>query len=143
MSDSNNSPKSSKSSFRVLCIGYDEMLSYTHRIILERDGFEVILALRFTDALTACAENNFGVAILGHVTPFSEKKELLSKVKEGSQALVILISNGDEQLLEPVDFVLESLIPPNSLLHTVRRAAQQHLLNQASEQYRDSTLPQF
>ncbi len=122
----------SKSVFRVLCIGYDDMLAYTQKLILERYGFEVILALRPTDAVNACSGNNFKVAIIGNTIPHSEKEELLSKIKAGSQALVISVSNPDEQSL-PADYLLEAVVPPISLLHTVRRAVQQQLLNEHQE----------
>ncbi|HWR16086.1 MAG TPA: hypothetical protein VN577_14760 [Terriglobales bacterium] len=52
--------------FRILSISYDSTLLRIRERLLEREGYEVVSAEGFVNALKCCQEGHYDVAVLGH-----------------------------------------------------------------------------
>jgi DNA-binding NtrC family response regulator len=66
----------------VLCIGADDALMATRRLLLEKAGHRVLLATSSRQVSRHCAEYSIQVAVIGHAVPAFEKRlafDLLQK----------------------------------------------------------------
>ena len=68
----------------VLCTGADRSLIATRKLILERAGHTVVAAAAEAELIAACEAHSFDVAVIGQTTGASEKRRILSVVREHS-----------------------------------------------------------
>lgn len=85
--------------FRVLSISYDHTLLHVREELLKREGYEVVSAEGFVNALKRCHEGNYDLVAMGHSIPFSDKRALLEAITRDCPVPVIsLIREGDPDL---------------------------------------------
>jgi len=106
----------------ILSISYDEPLLYTREWILKAQGFQVVSACDFTEALQRCQTDQFDLAIMGHSIPRPEKLVLIQEFKKKRYAPVLsLVKHGDSPLPE-ADYWVEAFEGPEVLVRAVKTA---------------------
>ena len=113
---------------RILSVSYDELLLQTRHALLEREGYEVVSALRFADSLEYCKRNDFDLFILGHSIPPSDKQQLMGTFRHGSPAPIISLCRLDESRVQGADYYCEA--DPSELLKVVAIALRAHRYQQ-------------
>ena len=101
----------------VLCIGSDQNLMNTRKLILEREGHRVVLAMSATEVSRALERRTIDVAVLGQNLPATLKQELFDLVRAECPAAKVLELHGphhrgildeaDDWLIVPADIPLE------------------------------------
>lgn len=105
---------------RILSVSYDEPLLRTRHMLLEREGYEVVSSLGFTESLQNCKSADFDLFLLGHSIPRSDKQELVSTFRQHCPGPIIsLRRNAGEELVDGADYHIEP--DPEPLLKLVRR----------------------
>jgi DNA-binding response OmpR family regulator len=74
---------------RILSVSYDEVLLQTRRMLLQREGYEVISTLGFTESLRQCREGGFDLFVLGHSIPHADKQELMKGFRQSCKGPII------------------------------------------------------
>jgi len=106
----------------ILSISYDEPLLYTREWILKEQGFQVVSACGFPEALKRCQTDCFDLAIMGHSIPRSDKLTLIREFKKKRYAPVLsLVKHGDSPLPE-ADYWVEAFEGPEVLVRAVKTA---------------------
>jgi len=110
-------------SFRILSISYDAMLLQTRQHLLEKEGFSVVSAEGFAEALERCGAGRFDLVVMGHSIPHKDKEALLRVVNEQCPVPVIALLRGGEP---PLSGAAESVDPmdPRRFVEVVHRVAQ-------------------
>jgi len=67
---------------RVLSVSYDESLLVTRQELLQRAGYDVVSSLTVDEATRACMADTFGLFILGHSIPVSDKHALIQTFRK-------------------------------------------------------------
>ena len=95
----------------VLCTGVDLSLAHTRRLILERAGHTVVLALDEPTLLAACERNKFDVAVVGQTVSAKIKRRIARQVRENcpNAKLLELYNLSTGKVLEDADAWLEVL----------------------------------
>ncbi|HVL00018.1 MAG TPA: response regulator transcription factor [Dongiaceae bacterium] len=83
---------------RILSVEDDENLQFVVSQYLEEDGYEVLLANNFASALSVIAAEPVNVVLLDLVLPDGDGLNLISKLKAGSNAAIIVLSGKDNTL---------------------------------------------
>ena len=84
---------------QILSVSYDEALLRTRELLLRREGYGVISALGFAEAVEQCQNGSFDLFILGHSIPNRDKRELVSRFRARSNAPVLgLRRHGEDPL---------------------------------------------
>jgi DNA-binding response OmpR family regulator len=105
---------------RILSVSYDELLLHTRHLLLERDGYDVVSSIGFTESLEHCKRGGFDLFILGHSIPHSDKQELVETFRRVSKAPIIsLRRSAGEQLVPGADYHIEP--DPEPLLNLASR----------------------
>jgi CheY-like chemotaxis protein len=110
---------------RILSISYDKVLLLTRHALLEREGFEVLSAHGFAEAMEACrGHHDFDVVIMGHSIPEKDKTALVGVLRTKCAApLVSLFKPGDPAMPE-ADYSVDAHKGPKALLEAARKASQ-------------------
>ncbi len=66
---------------RILSISYDPTLLATRRLLLEREGYEVVSAEGFAEALEA-SDGRFHLIIMGHSIPQKDKRAIVAELRK-------------------------------------------------------------
>ena len=105
---------------RILSISYDVPLLHTREMLLESEGFKVISAVGFDQAVVEVERGRYDLAIIGHSIPLTEKKTLAKKIKGcvPSVRILSLRRHGDKPLPE-ADYSIEAAEGPSALVATV------------------------
>lgn len=85
---------------QILSVSYDAALLQTRQTLLELQGYSVVSAEGFTDALKLCGESSYDLVIVGHSIPHNDKKALLQAVRKGCEAPVLALLRANESPLE-------------------------------------------
>ena len=104
---------------RILSISYDEVLLKTRALMLSRQGFEVESALRFADAIRACAQGGFDLVIIGHSIPPEHKAAIVLQLKRVCETPILALRRPNEPLVENAEYNLDSG-DPNQFLRYVK-----------------------
>ena len=84
---------------RILSVSYDEPLLKTRHFMLEQNGYQVISALGFTDALKHCTgDGALDLFVLGHSIPLHDKQALVQAFRRTCQAPVLALKRPGEDL---------------------------------------------
>jgi DNA-binding NtrC family response regulator len=67
---------------RILCISANGPILQTRKLLLERNGYEVVPALNFREVEEACHASHFDLALIGQDIEAKIKKALGFKIKE-------------------------------------------------------------
>jgi DNA-binding response OmpR family regulator len=103
-------PRSSKSK-RILSISYDPHLIRTRQVLLEQAGFEVTSVSDMGQARKACttSDSRFDLVILGHSVPPEDKKGIIDRIKENSDAPILALLRPNELPVEGATASVESM----------------------------------
>lgn len=105
---------------RILSVSYDELLLHTRHLLLERDGYDVVSSIGFTQSLEHCKQGGFDLFILGHSIPHSDKQHLVETFRRVCPAPIIsLRRNSGEELVRGADYHIEP--DPEALLNLTSR----------------------
>ncbi len=108
---------------RILSISYDEMLLKTRGLLLEREGFSVISAWGFIEALELCGkEHTFDLVVMGHSMPHKDKTSLVKTIRKHCKAPVISLQKHHEPPLAEAEFTVDSAEGPLVFLNAVKAA---------------------
>ena len=102
--------RSSKSK-RILSISHDPYLLRTRHVLLEQAGFEVVSADEIGPAVEACQTSNsrFDLVILGHSIPYEEKRNIISRIKQNSDAPILALLRPNESPVAEAAASVESM----------------------------------
>jgi hypothetical protein len=67
---------------KILCISATEPIMQTRKLLLERNGYEVLPALNFKEVEEACKARKFDLALVGHDIEAKIKRALGIKIRE-------------------------------------------------------------
>lgn len=67
---------------RILCISTTEAILQTRKLLLQRNGYEVISARNFKEVEDACRQRNFDLALVGHDMEPKIKKAVGLKIRQ-------------------------------------------------------------
>jgi DNA-binding NtrC family response regulator len=97
----------------VLCVGSDEVLMTTRKLILERAGHRVVLGISETDIRQAAGQHPFDVAVLGQNLENEKKRTVFTFLRANYPNVKILelhvlhsrptLESADDWLIVPVD----------------------------------------
>jgi CheY-like chemotaxis protein len=98
------------------------MLLKTRQHLLEKEGFSVVSAEGFTEALERCHAGQFDMVVMGHSIPHKDKEALFRVVREKCPVPVIALLRGGEP---PLSGAAESVDPmdPRRFIEVVHRVA--------------------
>ncbi len=86
---------------------------------LEQQGYEAVSALGFTNGIAQCKQAGFGLFILGHSLPYSDKRKIVATFRNHSDAPIISLRGySGQRRVEGVDIEIET--DPEQLLRLVR-----------------------
>jgi DNA-binding response OmpR family regulator len=85
---------------RILSISYDGALLSTRQTLLELQGYAVVSAEGFTNALRQCKNGSFDLVIIGHSIPHNDKEALIAEVRQSCGAPVLALLRSNEEPLE-------------------------------------------
>ena len=74
---------------RILSISYDATLLATRRLLLEREGYEVVSAEGFAAAIEVC-DNHFDLIIMGHSIPQKDKRAIVAELRKHGCVVPVL-----------------------------------------------------
>jgi len=95
-------------------------------MLLEAEGFVVIPAHSFGEAVRACERAGaFDLIIIGHSIPRTEKEKFFPEFKKKCSGPVLSIRKHGESPLPGVDYSMDSHDGPQVLIETVKRATKQ------------------
>jgi CheY-like chemotaxis protein len=66
--------------FRILSVSYDRNLLATRQLLLEQQGYSVVSAEGFIQALERCQQGSYDLVVIGHSIPVSDKQGLLDAI---------------------------------------------------------------
>src|SRR3954468_14783771 len=106
---------------RILSVSYDPMLLKTRQHLLEKEGYVVISAEGFAEALERCHDGSYDLVVMGHSIPHKDKEALFKIVTQDCAVPVIALLRGGESSLEGA---AESVDPmdPRRFIEVVHRA---------------------
>ena len=87
----------------ILSVSYDESLLRTREMLLQREGYLVISALGFSDAVEQCKNAEFDLFVLGHSIPGNDKRELIRTFRARCDAPVLALHRHGENVPEEAD----------------------------------------
>jgi CheY-like chemotaxis protein len=97
----------------VLCVGTDELLMETRRLILEQAGHTVVPATNEPEVIHACTNNGIQVAVLGQMVEPEAKRRVFAAVRQHCPSAKVLslylrgsgreLPDADNWLEVPVD----------------------------------------
>ncbi|HET7442791.1 MAG TPA: hypothetical protein VFJ47_15930, partial [Terriglobales bacterium] len=92
----------------ILSVSHDQTLLRARHLMLEREGYEVVSVVSFHAALELCKRGAFGVIVLGHSMPHSEKLQLVKAFRQTCLGSIIALRrNPGEQLVSEADYHIE------------------------------------
>ncbi|HKT23656.1 MAG TPA: hypothetical protein VJR04_03575 [Terriglobales bacterium] len=74
----------------ILCVGKDDALMQTRRVILERAGHVISQACDLRQVIAACESDSFQIAVLGQSLPAAEKLRITSTVLRYCRGIKVL-----------------------------------------------------
>ncbi len=84
---------------RILSISYDQTLLATRRLLLEREGYEVVSAEGFAEAIEA-SDHHFDLIIMGHSIPQKDKRAIIAELrKHGCTSPVVSLLRFGERII--------------------------------------------
>lgn len=96
----------------ILSVSYDQALLATRKMLLEQQGYDVISALGFTEAVEQCQKSHFDLFIMGHSIPDKDKLHLIKTFKKHCPAPIVSLERfGEKQV--PCDFYASPYDPAN------------------------------
>jgi CheY-like chemotaxis protein len=110
----------------VLCVGSDETLMETRRLILEQAGHTVIQAATEPEVIRACSNTAIRVAVLGQMFEREAKRRVFAAIRHHcpSAKVLSLYLRGSGRLLPDADGWLEVPVDvPASLAERVSQLA--------------------
>jgi len=93
---------------RILSVSYDGALLRTRQTLLEMQGYDVVSAEGFTEALKQCSRGPFHLVVIGHSIPHCDKQALLLAVQQSCGAPVLALLRVNEL---PLDGAAASIDP--------------------------------
>jgi|tagenome__1003787_1003787.scaffolds.fasta_scaffold20357472_2 DNA-binding response OmpR family regulator len=97
----------------VLCVGSDEVLMKTRKLVLERAGHKVVLGMSDPDTRQAAGQYSFDVAVLGQNLQEERKRTTFKFLRANYPNVKILelhivhthpvLASADDWLVVPVD----------------------------------------
>lgn len=105
---------------RILSISYDEPLTRTRQMLLEREGYEVLSARGLAECIEQCERGDFDLFLLGHSIPHSDKLQMIDTFRRRSVApIVSLRMTLGEHPVEGADYHVDP--DPEPLLETIAK----------------------
>jgi DNA-binding response OmpR family regulator len=89
---------------KILSISYQEPLLQTRHMLLEQQGYHVISALGFTEAMTHCRIGGFDLFVLGHSIPTRDKDELIRTFRENCNAPILSLRRHGEPEVDAAEY---------------------------------------
>lgn len=89
---------------RILSVSYDEPLLRTRELLLRHEGYDVVSALGFTDAVEQCQKGIFDLFILGHSIPDKDKRHLMSAFRAHCKAPVLALRRHGENAPDDAEY---------------------------------------
>lgn len=106
--------------YRVLSISYDSTLLRIRERLLEREGYEVVSAEGFVNALKCCQEGHYDVAVLGHSIPIADQKTFFEALNREHPLPVISLTVSGEPGLQCAVAQVDAF-QPQHFINTVRQ----------------------
>ena len=75
----------------ILAVSYDESLLRSREMLLKAEGYDVVSARRWSEALERCEAANFDLVIVGHTIPEEDKRQLMAGIRRVSTARIICL----------------------------------------------------
>jgi CheY-like chemotaxis protein len=113
------SDRTKKRKRRILSISYDEAILKTRHYLLDRAGYEVVSALRFTEALDHCDQETFDLVVLGHSLPPRDKDALIGTLKGKCRCPVLSMRRTGSEPHPDADYSLDAGEGPEALLQMI------------------------
>jgi DNA-binding response OmpR family regulator len=76
----------------ILSVSNDAMLLTTRSMLLKGEGYCVVSALGFEQAVAQCKAGKFDLLLLGHTISYVDKRELIKIFHEHCKAPVLVLS---------------------------------------------------
>lgn len=90
---------------RILSVSYDTHLLSLQRERLEKQGYKVVSALGYSEAILKCQPSVFDLYILGNTVSTREKQRLASRFRNHSPAPIIALGQPGEATLGGIEHV--------------------------------------
>jgi|SRR3954471_23018552 DNA-binding response OmpR family regulator len=104
---------------RILSISYDATLLNVRRQLLEREGYEVVSAEGYVQALKYCNEGRYDLVILGHSIPPDDKQALFEVISRECPVPVVSVRRPGEPDFAGATAVADPF-DPEQFIETVR-----------------------
>jgi hypothetical protein len=101
----------------ILCISANDAILQTRKLLLEKNGYQVIPALNFREVEDACRSGNFDMALIGQDIEAKPKKALGFKIRELCPRVLILEMCRYSPEIEGAAFTVSD--SPDELLLTI------------------------
>jgi DNA-binding NtrC family response regulator len=100
---------------RVLSISYDPILLSIRQQLLEQNGYTVVSAEGFTEAMERCRGGEYDMVVMGHSIPHKDKEALFDAVTRHCKVPVLCLMRTGEPPLAGVAASIDPMSPSDFL----------------------------
>jgi DNA-binding NtrC family response regulator len=103
---------------RILSVSYDKAVQQAWRMLLESQGYEVVVPVGLAEGLERCKDGLFDIFVLGRSVPEADKPKLVKAFRRVSAAPIISVpASSDERVADGADFHVQP--DPEQLLRLI------------------------
>ena len=88
----------------ILSVSYDAMLLKTRSMLLKGEGYRVVSAMGFEQAVAQCKAGNFDLLILGHTVPDGDKRALIMIFRKHCPAPVLVLRRPGQAAIADTEY---------------------------------------